>query len=132
MTASPLRRSTLSRSVVDATGTRRRLQALVATGWPQARLAELAHLRRATVARIVHGQHVTVHAGTARAVAELYDRVWDVPPPLGGHAEKIAAARARHVAGRNRWPPPLAWDDDQLDNPRARPQGWPRRGDNGR
>jgi hypothetical protein len=68
-----------------------------------------------------------VTAATARAVRELYDRLWDKPPPENGQRERIAAARARNHAAQRDWAPPLAWDDDIIDDPAGRPaQGWKR------
>jgi hypothetical protein len=61
------------------------------------------------------GEHV--RAGTARAVCALYDELWDQPPPEGTHRDKIAASRARNRAAAHGWPPPLAWDDDTIDDP---------------
>ncbi len=105
---------------VPATGTVRRLQALAALGWDPALLAARAGLdwpalRRAPV----------VAAGSALLVARAYDRLSMTPAPAGPGAARVAASAARH-----RWAPPLAWDDEDLDDPAATvpPPRPPRRG----
>src|SRR5262249_22050368 len=68
-----------------------------------------------------------VTAATARAVSDLYDRLWNQPPPGHDQRTRIAASRARRHAERQGWVPPLAWDDDQIDCPNGRPaEGWRR------
>jgi hypothetical protein len=112
-------------ALVDITGTRRRAQALVACGWSQARLARELGLTAANFCAMLRRDQVS--AATARAVAGLYDRLWNRPPPEHDQRTRGAAARARNHAGREGWAPPLAWDDDQIDDPHAHPaQGWKR------
>ena len=118
-----------SRCAVDATGTRRRLQALVAIGWSQSRLAARMGMLPSNFTDVMGRERVT--AATRRAVATLYDELWDSPPREDGHREKISASRARNYARAHGWPPPLAWDDDALDDPGAGPaEGWQRTRDN--
>lgn len=107
-----------AKAVIDGTGTRRRLQALVAAGWSQLKLAQNLGMTGANLGRVInHGDQV--HAATARAVRELYDQLWDVAPPEVEHRDKIAASRARSLAVRKGWMPALAWDDDSIDDPAA-------------
>jgi predicted transcriptional regulator len=101
------------------------VQALVATGWSQARLAAELGLTRANFGSMLLCEQVT--AGTARAVSDLYDRLWNQAPPEHDQRTRIAAARARNYARARGWAPPLAWDDDQIDLPGAQPaEGWQR------
>jgi len=112
-------------ALTGITGTRRRLQALVATGWSQARLAGELRLTGANFGAMMRCDQVT--AGTARAVSELYDQLWDQPPPEHDQRTRIAASRARNHAADRGWVPPLAWDDDIIDDPDGRPaDGWKR------
>jgi transcriptional regulator with XRE-family HTH domain len=105
-------------AMVDGTATRRRLQALVAVGWAQARLAERLGVERTNLNKMLRsGQHV--RAGTVRAVARLYDELWDQAPPESEHRAKISASRARNYARAAGWLPPMAWDDDTIDDPAA-------------
>lgn len=105
--------------VIDATGTRRRLQALMAIGWPLPELT--AQLNRGNALAAIGHRTLpyaisanTVRASTARSVADLYDRLWDQQPPSTTHTQKTASAKARTRAQNNGWPPPLGWDD--IDN----------------
>jgi hypothetical protein len=112
-------------ALTGSTGARRRLQALVATGWSQARLARELGLTEANFGAVMRRDQVT--AGTARAVGELYDRLWNQPPPEHDQRTRIAASRARRYAAGRGWAPPLAWDDDLIDDPSAAPaDGWQR------
>lgn len=110
-----------ARARVDGTGTRRRVQALVAVGWSLARLAAEAGIARSQFQLLVHAEGVS--AGTARAVRVLYSALWDQPPPSATARERQAADASRAWASREGWPPPAAWDDDELDDP----SGWPAR-----
>jgi len=105
---------------VPATGTVRRLQALAALGWDPTVLAACAGLAWAVVRRVQ-----VVAAGSALLVARAYDRLSMTPAPAGPGAARVAASAARH-----RWAPPLAWDDEDLDDPAATvpPPRPPRRG----
>jgi hypothetical protein len=85
---------------------------------------EPAHL-----SRILRGRP-TVSGATTRRVRDLYDDLWDQPPPQSTWGERISAAKARGHAARRGWPPPLAWDDDTIDHTGASPQPW-RRPDRG-
>ncbi len=113
---------------VPSIGTVRRLRALVALGWPQARLASRLGMANRNLSSLMRGQRVT--ARTALAVRALYDQWWNADPhACGVEARHVAQARAR--AARLGWVSPLAWDDDRLDDPAARPQRGetPRRGE---
>jgi hypothetical protein len=100
------------------------VQALVAAGYSQAILAERLGVQRSNF-RLATCDQVT--AGTARAVRELYDELWDAPPDESNHRAKISASRARNYARDRDWALPLAWDDDAIDDPAAKPaEGWRR------
>lgn len=105
---------------VPATGTVRRLRALVAIGWSQSKLAVMLGRLPANLGKTMSATEVA--AGTARSVRDLYDRLWDRPPPETTHSERQSASRARNLARRNGWVPPMAYDDDALDDPEATPQ----------
>ncbi|WP_435246387.1 hypothetical protein [Streptomyces sp. NRRL F-5630] len=103
---------------VEATGTRRRLQALAALGFPFRRLGDhlplhSSHVRRATVT-----QHVQLR--TARLVAELYERLANEDPTDWGITPGSALKQKRYAAKQG-WHPPIAWDDDTIDDPNATP-----------
>jgi hypothetical protein len=100
-------------SRVRATGTRRRLQALIAIGWSPQLLAAQLGRRPTSLTRSMTSPSVT--ARTARDVAELYERLSHLPPPRATSEQRAAADAAQaHAAGRG-WQPPLAWDDIDHD-----------------
>lgn len=100
---------------VDATGTRRRIQALVATGWSVTRLGKELGIGSANFHAMLHRDQVRLC--TSRAVTELYERLWNTPPPHETHRDKIAYNRAKGYAAARGWLPPLAWDEDTIDEP---------------
>lgn len=95
---------------VDATGTRRRLQALAAIGYTQDDIAA----RIGTVQR--HIPNLTsqdkVSGITASRVAKVFNELHMIPGP-----SSIAARRAK-LKG---WALPLQWDEDTIDDPAAEP-----------
>jgi hypothetical protein len=101
----------LDPAYTDATGTRRRLQALIATGWP---IRELARQMgwAGNPGLLLYGERQQVHKHTAALVADVYDRLWDIPGP---------SLRSRRAAQRAGYAPPSAWDDDTIDDPAATP-----------
>ncbi|MFJ8923910.1 hypothetical protein ACIREK_31085 [Streptomyces sp. NPDC102415] len=107
-----------ARVPVDGTGTRRRLQALVAKGWPQVELARRLGMDQANFPRTLTGN--LVHVRTVRATNALYDELWLADPTAHGvPAHQAEAARRR--AAKKGWAPVGAWDDDQIDDPAAFP-----------
>lgn len=112
---------------VGATGTRRRLQALVALGHPKSALARRLAMLPGNLGAAMERNQVT--AATARAVRDLYDELWDQRPDPQEWRAKITASRARNYAAARGWAPPLAWDDDTIDDPHATPADrWQRTG----
>lgn len=110
-------------AVVDATGARRRLQALVAAGHSQARLGERLGITPSNMSTVMSSDRLT--AGTVRAVRDLYDEMWNVPPDESGHRSKGSASRARNYARERGWAPALAWDEEEIDKPDGKPaEGW--------
>lgn len=103
---------------VDATGTRRRLQALVVMGWPQLRLSRLLGRNGGgTLHGLLTAEYV--YSTTAQAVTQLYGRLHAADPETHG-VSATSAMRARAYSRRNGWHGPLAWDDN-IDDPAAQP-----------
>jgi len=94
---------------VDGTGTMRRLRALMAIGYSGKQLGDRLDITTANLWPLVRGRE-SVHAATARKVADLYDELWDQP---GNRRKSI------NLASRRGWALPLAWDDDEIDDPAA-------------
>lgn len=98
-------------------GVQRRIQALMALGWTCEQIGAAAGHSRGWASELLR-QEGSVTVATLRAVSAVYDLLWDQAPP-----DSIGARRARAKAARSGWPPPLAWDDDKIDNPARRPCG---------
>lgn len=96
--------------IVDATGTRRRLQALGAIGWSKTELGAKVGVTGMAVNQWRTRDRVQV--ATAQRVAALYAELSDIP----GTNE-----RSRQYAARAGWVPPIGWDDDTIDDPTAQP-----------
>jgi len=101
---------------VDPTGTRRRIQALVAIGWPKAQLDAALGFTPGRVSNLMRSPTIT--RATQKRIAELYEALWNSTPQ-----PSAATTRARRHAQARKWAPPMAWDDDRIDDPRARPSG---------
>ena len=106
---------------VDATGTRRRLQALAATGWPVGRVAARLGWSRSKAGLVMRRDRVTV--ATALEVRAVYEQVAYRPCPAVSAYERAAISRSVAHARRMGWAPPAAWDDEEIDDPAARPRG---------
>ena len=109
-------------ALVDSTGSVRRIQALCAIGWPIAHQERQAGRGEGSFQQVLTRPRIT--AGTARAINNVYDQLAMTPAPPGR-----AASMARRTAERHEWPPPLAWDDDDIDNPAALPATTPANGE---
>ncbi|MFC5144242.1 hypothetical protein [Streptomyces aureoversilis] len=105
-------------TVITAVGTARRLQALVAAGWPQHHLAVRLGMKDTNFSDTLYRSRVTVR--TARAVLCLYDELWRADPREHGVGNQ-AYSRARNHAAARQWAPVGAWDDDTIDDPAAFP-----------
>ena len=93
-------------------GTKRRIRALMAIGWP------MHELKRRTggldVGHLVRDGQWRVYLSTAVTVMRVYEELWDVPGP-----SQITVRRAIAKG----WAPPMAWDDSAIDDPEAREPG---------
>ncbi|MCT1515306.1 hypothetical protein [Dietzia cercidiphylli] len=90
-------------------GAHRRIQGLRAMGYPLEILASELGMSRWELTKL--GTHGTMCADLWRSIDELYDR-WAMTP---GPSESVR--RQARAAGAV---PPLGWDDDEIDDPRAR------------
>lgn len=112
-------------SHIDATGTARRIQALVADGWPMAHLADHFGVYRSYVHALVqrgeNGQSIL--ASTAGKVADAYDQLAGKRPAKNGVNPRLVK-RARNLAAARRWPPTTYWADrlDVIDDPHFQPE----------
>lgn len=97
--------------LVDSCGVHRRLRALQAIGWSATAIAAELEVGRSAVNKLKHAQRSTPE--TVATISALYDRLSMIPGP---HRQA-----ARYAAAHG-WAPPLAWDDDSIDDPAARPR----------
>jgi hypothetical protein len=95
------------------TGTRRRLQALMAIGYSQSWLCEQIRDSKWGNHTLWTDRHDQVTAAIAARVVELFDSLQLVPGP---------SDRARLWAARNGWPAPFDWDEEDIDDPAATPK----------
>ncbi|KQU52179.1 hypothetical protein ASG84_25465 [Rhodococcus sp. Leaf278] len=102
-------------AVVDATGTIRRVRALVAFGYTAEGLTvELAgQVSACTVHELVRGYRTQCLARVARSIKRLFDRLQLIPG---------TSQRSRNHAVKRRWALPFQWDEDTIDNPAAKPE----------
>ncbi|MEU0236825.1 hypothetical protein ABZ234_03975 [Nocardiopsis sp. NPDC006198] len=98
---------TLSR--IDASGTRRRCQALAVLGWSIVWQARQIGMVPGDLHGAVRGDS-GVAARTAAKIQRLYDQYWNRTPPAS-----VSSTLARRAAEQRGWLPPLAWDDDLID-----------------
>jgi lambda repressor-like predicted transcriptional regulator len=120
-----LTRRILSRSRLDAGGTRLRLRALHVMGHSSARIARAAGAHPQTIRNLVRGNSRTVSPQLRTAIITVYDAWWDKRAPARTRHERAAATTARKRAITGNWCAPAALDDDQLDDPGYRPRyGW--------
>lgn len=99
----------------DATGSRRRLQALQAIGWTVREVSDATGHNEPMLVQIT-GRKRRVAPATVASIAAVYDRLHLTPAP-----DSTPALRARRRALRRCWFPPLAWDVETIDSPDAAP-----------
>lgn len=100
-------------ALTPSAGTQRRLQALMVLGWPLTQIQQTCGL--SALGRCLTRDLVT--ARTARAVRDFYDTHWTTGPTAGDRRAQAVIDRTRARAEQAGWLPPLAWDDDTIDDP---------------
>lgn len=106
---------------VDATGTRRRLQALAVVGWSHRALAARCGVVAEHLQTIRSGRTPRITTNTEQVVMVVYDELWDQTPPTTGRHQSGAVTKTRNAATRQGWVGPLDWDDDTINDPTAAP-----------
>ena len=104
-------------TIVDATGTRRRIQALVAMGWTLNALGPKLGFHPRRLTDFLQADRVL--ASTARRIAARYRTIqtWD---PAAHGVSRRSITLARNLAAREGWHGPLAWED--IDDPESQPE----------
>lgn len=108
--------------MIDVTGTRRRLQALAALGWSWDELGARLGIHGNGLGYIVRRRKYT-YPDTAGKIKALYDELQMIPAPPKpinkGNPRKVILTRAQTKG----WLPPLAWEDELIDDPYHLPSG---------
>ena len=103
------------RRMVNATGTRRRLQALMVLGHSMAEVARRVGVGVSSLDQTAAGRWDMIRAATAVKVARVYRELSLTPAPINRYSEQ-----ARNHAMAQGWHGPMAWDD--IDNPACQPE----------
>lgn len=93
---------------VPSIGAVRRLRALHAIGWTRKQIATEVGMTESGT--LFHQEMIT--RGLHNRIAAVYDRLQATPGP--------SAASQRYARNKG-WAPPLAWDEDTIDDPHAEP-----------
>lgn len=104
----------------DATGTQRRIQALVAAGWPLSHLGPRFGLSERTTGALLTQDRV--YGRTAGAVIRVYNELADQKPEKHGVTRR-SITRSKARAQRNRWATIAYWSTraDAIDDPHFTP-----------
>lgn len=97
---------------VPAVGATRRIRALYALGHLNWVIAQEAGISRDAVWYLASGAWPTVKVGVDDGVRAAYDRL---------SMKTGTSWKTRRLAERKGWAPPLAWDEDAIDDPGAGP-----------
>ncbi len=105
---------------VDALGSIRRVQALIASGHTVPWLAARACMSMRSVLELADGSVSSVPDDVAERLDAVF-RVWQLHPGR--------SAQSRELGRLRRWALPFEWDEDGLDDPAHKPCRWskPRR-----
>ena len=95
---------------IDSTGSLRRLRALQAIGWTQTEIAHRIGWTLQNLNRYFISNPEMINRGTAVTIAKVFNELQLIPGP---------SERSRRHAKAKGWPPPLAWDEDTIDDPAA-------------
>lgn len=99
-------------SDVDATGSMRRIQALIAIKHPLLHIAEESGVSLSVLGVVVNGRQRRIERRTADTITAAYKRLSATPG---------TSTRSAHRAARMGWAPPAAWDGKNIDDPAAFP-----------
>jgi hypothetical protein len=103
---------------VDATGSRRRIQALAVAGFPIRVIAEQLGTQIGPLHRAVNGKRLA--AVKAREIARVYRRLRFADPARYG-VDLRQSARVARMARAKGWSGPEAWETADMDDPGALP-----------
>lgn len=111
-----------TRWIVPAVAARRRLQGLAILGYSIKMLSQDTGVGQICLAEIRKGDRENTTARIDALIRDAADRLQMTPVE---HSPRVQAAINRRVL--DGWAPLMAWDDDTIGDPAARPQGRRRR-----
>lgn len=103
----------VSAGMVPAVGAIRRVRALYALGHLNRVIVEESGISKDAVCALAAGTFTAIQVATDDAIRAAYDRL---------SMSTGTSWKTRKLAEANGWAPPLAWDDDTIDDPNAAPQ----------
>lgn len=101
---------------IDATGARRRLQALAALGFTRAEVSRRVGVSARTLGDVRRGDQGRILIAHNQAITRVYEQLWNQRPEDHGTAPNTAS-RLRAYAARQGWKRPADLDDDLIDIP---------------
>lgn len=99
----------------------RRLQALVAIGYSYQQLDRELQIGFGHSRQLAVGPRAYVRRETYDKVRAVYDRLCMTPAPRDTQGQRQGYTHAIKTAQLHGFAPPLAWDDDKIDDPDAKP-----------
>lgn len=103
------------------TGCTRRLRALTWLGYSASAIAEASRVHQDTIIDATKGTRDFMALRVMQAIANAYDELSMTPANPSTQQQRAGATRARNLARRSGYLPPLAWDDEVIDNPDSTP-----------
>ena len=109
---------------VLAVGAQRRIQALAALGYSFEHLDKhLGGYGRGNISHIAYGRRTWITSDIAVRVKAAFDELAMQLPPATTRSYRSGVTRTQNRAKALGWAPPLAWDDETIDDPSAKPVG---------
>lgn len=106
---------------VGGTGTRRRIEALLALGYSSRDIDIALGQAKTYTYRLLSNRGAEVYLTTAHRVDEVYRRLCMTLPDASTPFRAAIVKRAKRQAAANGYAPPLAWDN--IDDPNESPKG---------
>lgn len=107
---------------VSRVGTKRRIEALACLGWSMRALSRMCGWHEDRLSQLINNpEYEQVSPANRDRIARLYDELADRRPPTDTKEQRMSVSRAIGHARRSGFAPPIAWDDDTIDDPNAKP-----------
>ena len=107
---------------VPTLGTHRRIQALMALGWPTPDIDKVIGRRPTYTANVLRCRDGQILRSTADLIGHAYDEMCMVKPTEDSLNRVQIVSRTRNLARRRGYVPPLGWNN--IDDPDETPTGW--------